>query len=121
MRQKGVTPATNQWPVRSKNWILGHWGWYDTETGEIIVTKKAITKPKDDLVKVIHLRKDEKFIPDKENDELTYALGNPEKVGQTRGFGPYVPWKIGFPEDIDTYISRSRKMNRQKAEEASRL
>ena len=63
MRKKGVTPATNKCHVRSKNWLLGHGGSYDTETGEIIVTKKAITKPKDELVKVIQLRKMESSFP----------------------------------------------------------
>ena len=70
---------------------------------------------------MIQLRKYGKIIPDRENDELTYALGNPEKVGRTRFFGPSVPWKTGFLADIDTYRSRSRKTNRQKAEEAVRL
>ena len=32
-----------------------------------------------------------KFIPEREWDELTKALGNPEKPGRTRGFGPDVP------------------------------
>ena len=35
------------------------------------------------------------FQPNRENDELTYALGNAEHTGWTRGVG-VVPWKYGF-------------------------
>ena len=41
-----------------------------------------------------------KFQPDRERDELTYALGNPEHPGRTRGKG-VVPWKYGFRDYID--------------------
>ena len=34
------------------------------------------------------------FQPDRERDELTYALGNPEHPGRTRGKG-MVPWSMG--------------------------
>ena len=37
------------------------------------------------------------FIPDRENDELTEALGNPEHTGRTQGTPGSVAWKIGFP------------------------
>ena len=38
------------------------------------------------------------FVPDKENDELTMALGNPEHPGRTRGTPGSIPWKAGFPD-----------------------
>jgi hypothetical protein len=42
--------------------------------------------------------------PDREKDELTYALGTPEHTGRVRGMG-VVPWKHGFSADIETYRS----------------
>jgi hypothetical protein len=47
------------------------------------------------------------FRPNRENDELTYALGNAEHTGRTQGVG-VVPWKYGFSGDLETYRSRCR-------------
>ena len=62
-----------------------------------------------------------KFIPDRERDELTKALKNPEKGGRTRGFGPDVPWKIGFPKDRQFYRSRAKAKKRREQEEEGQL
>jgi hypothetical protein len=40
--------------------------------------------------------------PDREKDELTYALGTPEHTGLVRGMR-VIPWKHGFTGDIDIY------------------
>jgi len=56
------------------------------------------------------------FRPNREKDELTYALENPEHGGRTRGYG-VVPWLQSFKADQDTYRSRQRK----KDEEAERI
>ena len=50
------------------------------------------------------------FQPDRERDELTYALGNPEHLGRTRGKS-VVPWKYGFRDYTELYRSRQRKKN----------
>ena len=50
------------------------------------------------------------FQLDREWDELTYALGNPEHPGHTRGKG-VVPWKYGFRDYIESYKSRQRRKN----------
>ena len=50
------------------------------------------------------------FQPDRERDELTYALGNPEHPGRTRGKG-VVLWKYGFRDYIESYRSRQRRKN----------
>src|SRR5664279_1705678 len=41
---KGITPATHDWPVRSRNWLFAHGASYDTQTWDII-GKKAIATP----------------------------------------------------------------------------
>ena len=50
------------------------------------------------------------FIPDREKDEMTEALENPEHLGRTRGTPGSVPWVHRFP-DIGGYRSRERKGN----------
>src|SRR5664279_6447121 len=64
-------------------------------------------QPQKDLVTAIAEVREGKFHPERENDELTKALGNPEHTGRTRGYGPSVPWKTGFPEYSESYRSRS--------------
>ena len=56
------------------------------------------------------------FKPNREKDELTYALENFEHGCRTRGYGA-VPWLHTFPADKDTYRSHQRK----KDEEADRI
>ena len=48
------------------------------------------------------------FQPDRERDELTYALGNLEHPGRTQGKG-VVPWKYGFRDYIESYRSRKEE------------
>ena len=54
------------------------------------------------------------FTPNRENDELTGALGNPEYPGRTRGKG-VIPWYEGFSEWNADYRTRARrKMEEEK-------
>ena len=48
------------------------------------------------------------FTPNRENDELTRALGNPEHPGRTRGKG-VIPWYEGFSDWNSDYRTRARK------------
>jgi len=122
MRDKGITPATEAWPRRVRNWTLGHGVQYDMETGELAVDeKKTIAVAKKAIVEAIDDAQKGKFIADRENDELTVALGNKEKPGRTRGLGADTPWKLGFPEDIESYRSRERARKRKEQEEEDRL
>jgi hypothetical protein len=92
------------------------------ETGELKIDEnKEIPIPQKAIVEAIGEVREGKFIPDRKNYELTKALGNPEKSGRTRGFGPIVPWKTGFPEDRESYRSRVRSKKRKEQEEEDRL
>ena len=55
------------------------------------------------------------FVPDRENDELTMALGNPEHPGRTRGTPGSVPWKAGFP-DAGGYKTQERRKKVQQTQ-----
>ena len=57
------------------------------------------------------------FRPNREKDELTYAIGTAEHSGRMRGLGWNISWEHGFPNDRDTYRSRQRR----KDEEAVRI
>ena len=51
---------------------------------------------------------------------LTQALGTKEHPGRTRGTG-VVPWKLAFPQESNTYRSRSRGRAKHEAEYLRRL
>ena len=71
--------------------------------------KKASLKGANDkLLVAIEEARTGVFTPNRENDELTRALGNPEHPGRTRGKG-VVPWYEGFADWNDDYRSRARK------------
>ena len=78
------------------------------------VTSDAIREAANKLDKALKAVSEGSFKPDREKDELTYALGTPEHTG--RGMG-VVPWKHGFSGDIETYRSRHRR----KAEVAEKM
>ena len=109
--ENGKIPQTHDWPDRSKFWLFAHGAGLDPETGKIVakgVWKDKITRVVKDLEDAIEAVRNGTFVPDRENDELTKALGNPEKVGRTRGYGATIPWNQGFPADLGTYRSRIR-------------
>jgi hypothetical protein len=49
---------------------------------------------------------------DREMDELTMALGNPEHLGRCRGYA-VVLWKYAFKGNLDSYKSRKRRKERE--------
>ena len=55
------------------------------------------------------------FVPDRENDELTQDLGNPEDPGRTRGTLGSVSWKAGFPS-AGGYKTRERRRKVEQTE-----
>ena len=65
--------------------------------------------------KAVKAVKDGDFIPDRENDELTLALGNKEHDGRTRGTSGSKPWRTGFPEERKKYPDRSRQRRKDRA------
>ena len=76
------------------------------------VTSDAIREADNRLDETLKAVSEGSFKPDREKDELTYALGTPKHTGCVRGMG-VVPWKHGFSADIETYRSRSRKKAEQ--------
>jgi hypothetical protein len=89
------------------------------ETWLCIYTKEHLAKPYKAL-KTAHQEVQEgKFHPERENDELTHALRNPEHSRQTRGTSGSLTWKYGFPEERKRFPDRSHQ--RRKARDADQM
>ena len=80
----------------------------DHETGKCHWTDEQLAIPMIKLQKCIAAAHEGTFVPDRENDELSEALGNAEHPGLRRGTPGSVPWKFGFP-NASGYRSRERK------------
>mgnify|MGYP005835277657 CR=1 FL=1 len=93
--------------------VLCAWGALDPKTG--LVSKKASLKGVEDkLLEAIEDSRKGVFTPNRENNELTRALRNPEHPGRTLGMG-VIPWYEGFSEWNEDYRSRARrKMEEEK-------
>nr|CAE02403.1 OSJNBa0024J22.7 [Oryza sativa Japonica Group]CAE05122.2 OSJNBa0023J03.17 [Oryza sativa Japonica Group] len=104
--ERGIEPATANWPERSKFWYYAHGGTLNPADGSLVFgdqIREAARRLKD----AVEASSQGTFRPDRDRDELTLALQTPEHPGRTRGKG-VIPWKIGFKEDIHTYRSRMR-------------
>jgi hypothetical protein len=80
--------------------------------------RASLKKAQDDLLVAIEEARTGVFTPNRENDELTRALKNPEHPGRTRGKG-VVPWFEGFADWNADYRSCARK--KQQEEQKSKL
>nr|XP_020196909.1 uncharacterized protein LOC109782701 [Aegilops tauschii subsp. strangulata] len=105
---KGIEPETLNWPDRCRTWFFGVGGTLDPVTGKCVWTDEQMRIPVTKLHHYIKAAQQGTFVPDREKDELTMALGNPEHPGRTRGTPGSVPWKAGFP-DAGGYKSQERR------------
>ena len=114
LRAKGIRSGTEGWPERAKHWWYGHGGLLHPETGQCMHRDKVFI-PTQKLIEAMADAAAGLYRVDRENDELTRALGNPEHSGRVRGRGPGVSWKEGFNPDEDRfgYKSHKRKKDRE--------
>jgi hypothetical protein len=82
LRTKGITLGTEGWTERAKHWWYGHRGSLDRATGECVHRKLTFT-PTAKRVKAMGDAQAGLIRVDRENDELTHALENPEHIGRT--------------------------------------
>ena len=80
----------------------------DPVTGKCVWTDEQLNTPIEKLQEYIKKAQQGTFVPDRENDELTEALGNPEHPGRTRGTPGSVPRKAGF-SDAGGYKCQERR------------
>lgn len=119
LTSKGIRLGTHGWIERCKEWFYGIGGTLDPETGKCIYKKAHLKVPIDALEKAHRDVEAGLFQPERENDELTRALGNKEHGGRTRGTAGSVPWKYGFPAERKRFPDKSHE--RRKARETDRL
>ena len=67
----------------------------DPETGLCIFPTRLLSKPVIELITAYEETAARTFHPDRENDQLTRALGKKEHPGHARGTGG-MTWKDGF-------------------------
>ena len=86
MIRNNVTPEPirEKWDIRSRNWFLAHGCVYDMKTGNLVQKTDNVKIPRERWLHVTEEIKAGrlKFVPDRENDLLTFVLGNPEKGGR---------------------------------------
>ena len=106
--EKGIEPETMNWPDRCRTWFFGAGGTLDPVSGKCHWTDEQLQIPVKNLRHYIDAAQRGTFLPNREKDELTMALGNPEHPGRTRGTPGSVPWKAGFP-DAGGYKTQERR------------
>ena len=87
----------------------------DPETGKCVWTDEQLATPVKKLQKCITVAQQGTFIPDRENNVLTEALGNPEHPGRTRGKLGSIAWKVGFL-GAGGYKTRERRRKLEQCE-----
>ena len=88
--------------------VLCAWGGeLDPKTCKVS-TKACLNGADDNILVAIEEARTGVFQPNRENDELTRALGNPEHPGRTRGKGA-IPWYEGFSDWNTDYRTHARK------------
>jgi hypothetical protein len=83
---QGTIPAVIDWPERVKNWSYAHGGTINSEEGTLD-HPSSLREAALEILKVIEDVKAGKVKVDREIDELTMALKNPEYPARCRGFG----------------------------------
>ena len=101
---KGITSKSLNWPKCVKNWFFAHGGRLDLETGKLVhgLKLKSATQR---FSYALQAKAIGAFRPNREKNELTYAIGTAKHSGRTRGLGWNISWKHGFPNDRDAYRS----------------
>ena len=113
---KGVTPEPLAWIERARNWFYGHGGTLDAE-GKCIYNRRHKDNPLLPIEGIRNAVKDVtegRFIPDREDDELTRALGNEEHDGRTRGVPGSKPMTIAIPEHRKKFPDRNHQRRKER-------
>ena len=77
---KGIEPESAKWPPRSKNWFFSHGGRLDPQTSLVVYGQTLETAARR-LAFAIEAKEIGVFKPNREKDELTYAIGAAEHTG----------------------------------------
>ena len=109
---RGIRPATWEWPDRSKWWLFAN-GVTLNQTDGTLVVPRNMEEVACDLDTAIDEAKQGKFQPQRENDELTRALKNPEHPGRARSIG-VVHGKLLGPKIAHTILIKRARQKRMR-------
>jgi hypothetical protein len=70
---KGIHPFSFEWPERSENWFFAHGRSLDPQTGDPVIGGEIETAVQR-LIDIVDASTGGAFVPNREEDELTYAL-----------------------------------------------
>ena len=83
---KEIVPQTLSWPKQAMYYFYAHGGTLDPDT-RMFVTSDVLREAAQRLDDAMRYTEEGTFQPNRENDELTYTLGNAEHTGRTQGVG----------------------------------
>jgi len=112
----GITPEPLEWIGRARSWFYGHGGTLDAQ-GKAIYNQKHKDNPQlpiNDIRSAVQDVAEGRFVPDRENDELTRALKNDEHKGRARGTPGSKPWKVAFPPERKRYPDKSHQRRKER-------
>ena len=104
---RGIKPVTWDWLDRSKWWLFANDVTLNQLDGTLVVPEH-MQEVSRDLAAAIDEAQQGTFQPQRENDELTRALKNPEHPGRAHGIG-VVPWKVSWARDSSYKTHRKSK------------
>jgi hypothetical protein len=105
--QRSVTLQTDGWDPRAVRYLLGRGDYYNPD-GSLGFRNHVAEELGCKIQEAHKAATTGAFAPDRENDELTRALGTKEHPGCTCGTGN-VPWGVAFHEHLGTYMSHGRR------------
>src|SRR5688572_14795841 len=95
---KGIVAATLEWSERAKHWYYAHGGKLNPEDGSFVFGQE-LREVAMRLVELMKATTKGSSVSNRQKDELTMALGNPEHPGRCQGKG-VIPWMFAFREHI---------------------
>ena len=108
---KGVTIESINWPECAKNQFFAHGGRLDLQTEKLVHGPK-LQRAGERVAYARNTIASGVFKPNREKDELIYALENAEHGGRTRGYGA-ISWEHSLPTNRYTYRSHQRKKDEE--------
>ena len=108
---RGIQPATWDWPDRSKWWLFANGVTLNQLDGNLVVPEQMQEVARD-LVTAVDEAKQGTFQPQRENDKLTRALKNPEHPRPAASAWSH--GKLLGPEIAHTRLIERARQNRMR-------
>nr|AAU89233.1 hypothetical protein [Oryza sativa Japonica Group]ABF96523.1 transposon protein, putative, CACTA, En/Spm sub-class [Oryza sativa Japonica Group] len=93
---------------RSKNWVWARSTGQVSDEGDILFETPDIEEVTTNLQQIVEKERSGLFVPRRERDQLTAALGTAEHSGRVRGLSSKTSWKVGFPQDAPSYKKKDK-------------